>query len=260
MAIKIAVANIKGGIGKTTTALNLADQLILRGKKVLMIDGDPQRNTTTVYKAKTEGVATLYDVIVSGFDAKECIQHTEFGDIVANDAALKNADAQIKPSPSMYKHVKKAVSGVEEDYDFIIFDTPPHDGVLLGNILMASDYVLIPIECELFSVEGLRDFYGTLSEFQEDNENLKIIGVLIVKYKGFQNLTRDLEYGVLPEYAKRMNTRVFDTRIRESVKSKEAITHRMRLTEYAPKSTVCVDYGFLTDEVLKEVKHGADRK
>lgn len=254
MAYKISVANIKGGIGKSTTALNLADQLIQRGYRVLMVDGDPQRNTTAVYKAETNNVATLYDVIFSGYTAEQCIQSTGYGDIVPNDEALKTADSQIKPGPGMYKYIKKMLANIEKSYDFIIFDTPPHNGIILGNVLMATDGVVVPVECDLFGIQGLYDFYSTLKEFQEDNESLKILGILKVKYKKKQNLTRDLEENVLPQYAADMKTKVFETTIRESVKCKEAITGRMRLSEYAPKSTVAQDYSALTDEILKEVK------
>lgn len=254
MAYKIAAANIKGGIGKSTTALNLADQLMKRGKRVLIIDGDPQRNTTVVYRAKTENVPTIYDIIFSGYSAEQCIQHTTYGDIIPNDQELKNADSLVKPGPGMYKHFKKMLAQVEDKYDYIIFDTPPHNGVLLGNVLMAADGIVVPIECDLFGVQGLNDFYSTLQEFQEDNEKLAILGILRVKYKRNQNLTRELEQTTLPKYAALMKTKVFKTFIRESVRCKEAITGRVRLSEYAPGSTVENDYSALCDEILREVE------
>lgn len=250
MAYKIAAANIKGGIGKSTTALNIADQLIKRGYRVLMVDCDPQRNTTVVYRAQVQNCATMYDIIFSGHSVEDTIQHTSFGDIIPNDAELKNADSLVKPGPGMYKYLKKSLSSVEDKYDFIIFDTPPHNGVLLGNVLMTCNGVVIPVECDLFGVQGLSDFNETLKEFKEDNETLQILGILKVKYKPKQNLTKDLEYNTLPKYAESMGTRVFQTAIRESVKCKEAITSRSRLTEYAPNSTVEQDYSTLTDEIL----------
>ena len=113
MALKIAIANQKGGIGKTTTALALSDGLRKRGQKVLLIDTDPQRNSTHVYGAQTDGVATLYDIIFAGYTAEQCIQRTDYGDIIASDEQLQNADAQVKPSPRMYKHIKTALKKVE---------------------------------------------------------------------------------------------------------------------------------------------------
>lgn len=254
MAFKIAAANIKGGIGKSSLSLNLADQLIKRGKRVLMVDFDPQRNTTSVYRATTENVPTMYDIIFAGFKAEQCIQNTEYGDIIPNDAELRNADSMVKPGPGMYKHIKKTLAAVEDKYDYIIFDTPPHNGILLGNALMAADGVIVPIECDLFGIQGLYDFYNTLKEFQEDNESLRILGILRVKYKKNQNLTRDLEEKMLPKYASEMGTKIFKTAIRESVKCKEAITGRVRLSQYAPKSTVECDFSDLTDEILMEVE------
>ncbi|MGN1458499.1 MAG: ParA family protein [Acutalibacteraceae bacterium] len=253
MSIKIGIANRKGGIGKSSTALALAAGLKKRGYKILMIDTDPQRNTTNVYKAKTEGVATLYDIIFAGYKSSECIQHTEYGDIIASDENLQNADTQIKPSPGMYKYIRNAVKEVEDDYDFIIYDTQPYSGILLGNVLMSCQYIITPCTCDAFGIQGIMDFYDTIKEYQEDNEKLSILGLLIIKYKGRQNLTKDIEDNLLPEYAKQMNTKVFKTRIRESVKCQEAQTMRESIFDYAPKCTTAVDYDKLIDEILAEV-------
>jgi chromosome partitioning protein len=113
---------------------------------------------------------------------------------------------------------------------------------------------VVPIECELFGIQGLFDFYDTVKEFQEDNESLKIAGLLKVKYKKNQKLTKDLEENMLPQYAKQMGTKIFKTTIRESVKCKEAIMLRTKLSEYAHGSTVEIDYKAFVDELLKEVK------
>lgn len=253
MAIKIGIANRKGGIGKSSTALALAAGLQNRGYKVLMIDTDPQRNTTNVYKAKTDGVATLYDIIFAGYSAEDCIQHTEYGDIIASDENLQNADTQVKPGPTMYKYIRKAVREIDDKYDFIIYDTQPHAGILLGNVLMSCEHVIVPVTCDAFGIQGITDFYETIAEYQEDNEDLSILGLLIIKYKGRQNLTQDIEENLLPEYAKQMHTKVFTTRIRESVKCQEAQTMRQSIFSYAPNCTTAVDYNELIDEILKEV-------
>ena len=126
MAIKIGIANRKGGIGKSSTALALAAGLQNRGYKVLMVDTDPQCNTTKVYRAKIDGVATLYDIIFSGYKASDCVQHTDYGDIIASDKSLENSDTQVRPSPTMYKYIKKALKEVDNNYDYILFDTPAH--------------------------------------------------------------------------------------------------------------------------------------
>jgi chromosome partitioning protein len=254
MAIKIAIANRKGGIGKSTTALAISAGLIKRGYKVLMIDTDPQRNTTNVYKAKTEGTATLYDIFFANYKAFECIQHTEYGDIIASDENLQNADTQVKPGPGMYKYIKKALREVDTEYDFVILDTPPHSGILLGNVLFYCDHVIIPCTCDAFGIQGIMDFFETIKEYQEDNEELTILGLLLIKYKGRQSLTKDIEENLLPEYAKKMNTKIFETKIRESVKCQEAATLRKSLFEYAPNATTTIDYDNLISEILKEVR------
>ena len=253
MAIKIGIANRKGGIGKSSTALALAAGLKNRGYKVLMIDTDPQRNTTNVYKAKTEGIATLYDIIFAGYKAADCIQHTDYGDIIASDENLQNADTQIKPGPGMYKYIRNAVREVEAGYDFIICDTQPHAGILLGNVLMSCQYVITPVTCDAFGIQGIMDFYEMIKEYQEDNEKPTILGLLIIKYKGRQSLTRDIEENLLPRYAKQMHTKVFNSRIRESVKCQEAQTMRQSIFDYAPKCTTAIDYNTLIDEILEEV-------
>lgn len=252
MAIKIAVANQKGGIGKTTTALAVANGLIKRGKKVLLIDTDPQRNSSKVYRAETKDIETLYDIFFGGYKAGECIQHTELGDIIASDELLKNADVEIKRSPKMYYYIKNAIKEAENDYDFIIFDTPPQTGILLGNVLMATQYVICPVTCDMFGVQGILDFYNTVTEYmgEEGNEDLSFLGILRVKFKGRQNLTKDIDENALPAYAKEMNTRVFETKIRESVKCQEAQTTMNSLFDYAPDCTSAVDYDALITEIL----------
>ena len=251
MAIKIAVANQKGGVGKTTTALALADGLRIRGRSVLLVDTDPQRNSTRVYGAETDGVATLYDIIFSDYTADQCIQHTQYGDIITSDEQLQNADTQVRPSPKMYKYIRTAIRKTEKNYDYIIFDTPPRTGILLGNVLEAADQVIVPVTCDIFGIQGLLDFFETVKEYQDDNDKLQILGLLKIKYKGRQSLTRDIEENLLPEYARQMNTRVFRTAVRESVKCQEAQTLRRSLFEYAPTSTTAIDYDALIDEIME---------
>jgi len=254
MAFKLCIANIKGGIGKSTTALNIADQLMRVGKRVLMIDTDPQRNTTAVYKASYLGVPTLDDIFQKSFKAEDCIQHTAFGDIIAGDDSLRDADTAISPGPKMYRYILKAIKNIEDRYDFIIFDTPPKFGILLGNVLECCDAVICPVTCDLFGIQGITDFFNLVKEFQEDNATLSVLGILRIKYKGKQNLTADIETNLLPKYAEQMQSKVFSTPIRESVKCQEAQTLQMRLSEYAPKCTTALDYESLVGEILSDLK------
>lgn len=254
MATKISISNQKGGIGKTTTALNLATGLIKKGKRVLLVDTDPQRNSTRVYGAQVEGVATLADIMYDGLSAAECVQKAKLGDIIASDGALKTADNKIEVDTNRFYHLSDAMEKVEEQYDFIIFDTPPGNGVLLGNVLSYADYVIIPVTCDSFGIQGLRDFYETIGEYKKRiNRNLKIAGILRVKYKGRQNLTKDIEDNVLPAFAEEMNTVLFQTTIRESVKCQEAQTMQESLFKYAPDCTTAVDYEKFIDELLIQI-------
>ena len=253
MALKIGVANRKGGIGKSSTALALTAALKVRGYRALMVDTDPQRNTTNVYRALTNGVPTLYDIIFAQYKASDCIQHTDYGDIIASDDNLESADTMIKPGPGMYKYLRNAIREIDEDYDYIIFDTQPHAGLLLGNVLMACQFIVTPCTCDAFGIQGMMDFYDTIKEYQEDNEKLQILGLLIIKYKGRQSLTKDIEDNLLPQYAEYMHTKIFESRIRESVKCQEAQTLRMSIFDYAPNSTTAIDYNNFVDELIREV-------
>lgn len=253
MAIKIAIANRKGGIGKSTTALALTAELKNLGKKVLLIDADPQRSSTNVCRAHTEDSATLYDIFFSKYTATDCIQHTDYCDVIASDELLQTADSSIKPGPGMYKYIAKATKEIEDVYDYIIYDTPPQTGILLGNVLIACQYVIIPATLDLFGIQGVLEFYNTITEYKEENDELKVLGLLIIKYKGRQNLTKDLEVS-LKTYASQMDTKIFDTRIRESVKCQEAQTMQESIFEYAPNCTTAIDYKALTQEIIKEVE------
>lgn len=253
MAIKIAIANQKGGVGKTTTALSLADQLQCRGKKVLLIDCDPQRNSSAVYRAEIDGVATLYDVIMSGFDAGDCIQHTSCGDIIACDPGLQDVDTKIKESPKKYTILKRSIKGIDKKYDYIIFDTPPHVGVLLDNVLMAAQYLISPIKCDLYSVQGIQDFYETVKDDFEMNDELKLLGLIKNQYKGRQSLTKDLEENTLPVVAEKLNTKIFKSTVRDSVRVAESAALGIRLSQYKPGREVSEDFSRLTDEILSEI-------
>ena len=254
MAIKLAIANMKGGIGKTTTSLCLADGL-KKNHKVLLIDTDPQRSATSVYGAAVEDVCTLADIMYNDTDAKECIQHMELGDMIASDQVLMDADTQIKADADRFYHLADACKSIEDDYDFIICDCPPGNGVLLGNVLSYADYVIMPITCDKFGIQGMTDFVEVMNTYTKRiNPKLKILGVLIIKYKGRQTLTRDLEDNLIPSIIKDMGTKLFTTRIRESVKCQEAQALNTSLYSYAPRCNTAIDYITYTDELLKELK------
>lgn len=245
MAEIIAVANQKGGIGKTTTSLALADALNMKGKKVLYVDLDPQCNGTGNYRAKVEGVGTLYDLLVNG--DTDCIQTTERGDIIAGDPLLKEASKVIDGAAATFK-LKKGLTEIRKKYDYIILDTPPALSILLTNALTAADKVIIPLTADLFGLQGLTQLHDTIAEVQEfTNPGLTVDGLLLVKYKERTNLTKEI-HAALPEYTKLLNTKVYETKIREAVATQEAQAARESLFTWAPASTTAEDYMNLLNE------------
>lgn len=252
MAIKLAIANMKGGIGKTTTALCLANALQINGYKVLLIDTDPQRSSTGVYNAAIENTATLADMMYSDTKADECIQHLPLGDIIASDSALIDAETRIKADADRFYHLADACEPIESDYDFIICDCPPGNGVILGNVLCYCDHVIMPVTCDKFGIQGLDEFKSVMSTYTKRiNPKLDILGVLNIKYKKNQTLTKDIEEEVLPDLVNILETKQFKTRIRESVKCKEAQALNMNIFDYAPSCTTAEDYFAFTAELLK---------
>ena len=255
MAVKIAISNLKGGVGKTCTTLALADIFTHRDYHVLIVDTDPQMSATLVCKAKTEDTETLYDIIYNNTPAKDCIQHTNYCDIIACDGLLDDADSHVKQGPGMFKLIKKSLKAIEKEYDFILFDTHPQMGILLGNVMMASDYILCPVGTDILTIQGLVNFSAKIAEYKLENENLEILGLLVIKYKARQKLAHDMVSVQLPKIAEQMGTVLLDTKIRECVKIQEASSLRIPLTEYAPSCTAAVDYNTLADEILKKINY-----
>ncbi len=252
MATKIAIANMKGGIGKTTTALCLADELQKKGKRVLLIDMDPQGSATSVYGAVIDGETTMADLMYDDVPAKDCIQHTELGDIIASDQLLMEADTKVPVNADRFYHLSDACVGIEDQYDIILFDCPPGNGIMLGNVLSYANSVIMPITCDRFGIQGMQEFVDVMSQYTKRiNPALKILGVLITKYKGRLSLTKELEDELIPSIVEKMGTKLYETKIRESVKCQESQALNMRLSEYAPKSTTAEDYEAFVNELYE---------
>lgn len=245
----ISVSNQKGGIGKTSTATAMAGELIARGKKVLFVDADPQRNSSDTYRADLgNGAATLTDLLYTNVPAKECVQHTEVGDILVGDKALADIELHLK-GVSGYFRLDKRLSELKNDYDYVIIDTNPHLPLMLQNALIASDGVVIPVECGKYEVSGMVDFAQTIEDVKSQaNPKLDVLGILIVRYDRRTNFTRDI-LAALPEVAEAYHAPIFDTRIRQTIQVKEAQGAQMLLNEYAPQSTAAIDYAAFVDEL-----------
>lgn len=251
MATIFVVANQKGGIGKSTTATNLAG-ILSKKAKTLLIDADPQGNSTSTYEAKVEDVATLYDVIIDSdkLPLSEAIQHTENGDIVASDPLLVKAEKMLDGDLEGFYRLKDALEGLE-GYKYIVIDTAPSLNIILYNCLIAADKVIIPVTADSYAMQGIQQLYDTImSVKRRQNRELTIAGLLLVRYSGRSNLERETRDNI-EKSAKEMGTKLFKTVIRECVKTKEAQEAKKLLIDYAPKCTTCLDYIDFSKELIK---------
>ena len=254
--IRIAISNQKGGVGKTTTSLCVAQELKSRGFQVLLIDTDAQCNSTKFYEARTEQEATVLDIFCGDEPALNCVQHTAKGDIIASDKLLSDAETMVKVDERRFTHLKRSLKSLEDKYDYVIVDTPPAIGVALKNVLAAVDYVIIPVEESGWSLDGLMDFAQALELARDNNEKLQVAGILIVKAK--ERTRKSKRIGELAtKVAEKLGSKCFNTKIRESVSCTEALTeYYVPLNEYAPDSTTSKDYKNFVDELLEEIANG----
>ena len=249
----IAVSNQKGGVGKTTTATNLAYGLQLNGKKVLLVDCDPQGNSTDTWRASSaDGYPTLSDLLFTNEPAEECIQHTEIGDILAADGLLREVDVRLK-GVSGYYRLKNRIAPLMEKYDYIIMDTPPNLGLLLQNALIAADGVIVPLSTSKYALDGMGQFIETVNEVKSmPNPNLKVLGLLFVKYMERKVLAKEVENG-LPEILDQLGTSIFESKIRLDEAIEQSQAARMPVYMYAPKARATSDYVTFTEEIEREV-------
>lgn len=254
MAITFVVANQKGGIGKTTTATTLAS-ILGKKKRTLLIDADPQGNSTNTYEAVIEDQATLYDVMVDSdkLPLEEAIQHMPNGDIVASDPLLVKAEKLLDGDVEGLYRLKDAIEELD-GYDYIVIDTAPSMNVILYNCLIAADQVVIPVTADAYALQGLMQLHDTIKAVQRrQNPGLSVAGLLLIKFAGRSNLEKNVQEA-LNELAEKMETTVFETAIRECVKTKEAQSKKKMLIDYAPNCTTMQDYQAFTKELLKKKK------
>lgn len=245
------VANQKGGIGKTTTATNLAGILGKRGK-TLLIDADPQGNSTSTYDAQVTDCATLYDVIIDSdkLPLEDAIQHMPNGDIVASDPLLAKAEKMLDGDVEGFYRLKDAIDMLD-GYDYVVIDTAPSLNIILYNCLIAADKVIIPVTADSYAMQGMDQLNETINAVKRrQNRNLKVEGLLLVKYSGRSNLEKETKTAI-EEHAVKMGTKLFNTTIRECIKTKEAQENKKLLIDYAPKCNTCVDYIAFVDELIR---------
>ena len=252
MSIKIVIANQKGGVGKTTTALALKDILAGIGYKVLLIDCDPQCNASDCCGAVWEDKATLGDLLLD--ENFNVIQHSSGGDIVSGDPALKEAPVMLTGVAASYK-LREAMPVIGKNYDFCILDTGPSLNVLLTNALTAADYVVIPITADRFSAQGLIQLSQTISDVRKyTNPEIKVIGLLLTKHQERINIGKDF-LSAIPEYEALLNTKLFSSKIRLTVNVRNAQANKMSLKSYNQDMTAYQDYCAFTNELLERIKH-----
>ncbi|EAC7119887.1 ParA family protein [Listeria monocytogenes] len=253
MSKVIALANQKGGVGKTTSSVNLSSSLAFLGKKVLLIDIDPQGNASSgVGVNKGEIEHCIYDVLVDDVAIQDVLQKTDLDNLNVIPATIQLAGAEVELVPAISREIrlKKAIDSIRDDYDYVIIDCPPSLGLLTLNALTAADSVLIPVQCEYYALEGLSQLLNTIRIVQKHlNEDLQIEGVLLTMLDARTNLGIQ----VIEEVKKYFQNKVFNTIIPRNVRLSEAPSHGKPILLYDAKSKGAEVYLELAKEV---VAHG----
>lgn len=255
MAKVITIAIQKGGVGKTTVAQAVGVGLFHRGYKVLFIDLDMQGNLSYALGVDSRAIQAGSDSLIMRSSKKQGIKpeiiHTAQGDIIPAGPGLKDADIKLATVTRKQYQLRESIKAIKPDYDYIIIDTPMQIGILTINALTASDRVIIPAKADMFSLQGLGQEYPMIREVQEKyNPDLQIAGILANCYNARSIFKREINQYLI-DTAQGMKTRVFDTRIRESVAISEAQGQRVDFYEYAPKCNAVKDFNALVDELLK---------
>ena len=255
----ISVANQKGGVGKTTTTINLCTILAKKGKKVLLIDADPQGNATSGLGVEKEIEVSTYDILANDATIEQSLQDTAIKNlkVCPSNINLAGAEVELVSMMSREQRLKEKLEDIKEKFDYILIDCPPSLGLITLNAFTASDSVLIPVQCEYYALEGLGQLLNTISLVKKDlDKDIEIEGALLTMYDIRTNLSNQ----VVKEVKKYFNDKVYKTVIPRNVKLSEAPSYGMPISVYDPRSKGAKSYEKFVREFLKNNEHDAKGK
>lgn len=254
MAKIVSIFNQKGGVGKTTTNINLSASLVAAGKNVLIVDIDPQGNSTSGLGIDKDNIEkSIYDLLVEGEDARDIVYETSFEGlkIIPSTMELAGAEIELALKENREYCLEKAIENIRGDYDYIFIDCPPSLGILTINALKASDSVMIPIQCEYYALEGVSQLMNTINLVKKGlNPSLQIEGVVLSMFDGRTNLSIQ----VVEEVKKYFGNKVYRTMIPRNVRLAEAPSYGVPVIAYDEKSKGAIAYNELAEEFLENIE------
>jgi len=247
----IAVVNQKGGVGKTTSAVNLTATLTEAGKKVLLCDFDPQANATSGLGIDKRNIKnSIYDVVINELPVREAISKTDFGDVLPATADLAGAGVELLSMPDPNFRLRNALEEIQAEYDLILIDCPPSLELLTLNALAAADGILVPVQCEYYALEGLTDLMTTLRMVKKRiNPRLEIFGVALTMFDGRTNFSTQ----VAQEVRRHFPGKVYASVIPRNVRLAEAPSHGLPVTVYDKHSRGAVAYKAMAQEIIAKL-------
>ena len=249
----IIVANQKGGVGKTTTSINLAAAMAQKGKKTLIIDLDPQGNATISFIDPHKMEQTVYDLLVDpAVTVENIVQVSEYDalDVLGSNISLAKAEAKLVGEFDSHFRLKDKLASVRDLYDYIVIDTPPTLGILTVNAMVAGTHLLVPIQSSYYALEGTDDLLDTFEKIRaRPNPELKFLGVVITLHDKRTNLAKDVRSQIQDVFGEK----VFATTISKSVRLEESPAYKQSIFSFAPQSSGAVEYYSLSEEVIKRV-------